>query len=293
MLCIAQAPGALSPDGTLMGGVMATETLARSTQQSPHIPVRTITNDDLRFALQAGLDDFLAMRGDILIAGLVYVAIGIAAVVMTADRPLIPYFFPVVAGVGLFGPVAAVGFYELARRREHGHRSNWGHFFDVIRRPAADDIGAVAALLLIIFMGWLLAAGVLYALLFGFWTPPSIGAFLSAVFTTTRGLELIVLGAVVGAAFGWLVLSLSVASIPMMVDCDVSASDAVSASWRAAQGNKGPMLRWGLIVTGLLVLGSAPLFVGLAFVLPWLGYSTWHLYTRLIDRDAMPRRSCD
>ena len=48
------------------------------------------------------------------------------------------------------------------------------------------------------------------------------------------------------------------------------------------------MFRWGLIVAGLLVLGSLPLFVGLAFVLPWLGYSTWHLYTRLIDRDAIP-----
>ena len=47
------------------------------------------------------------------------------------------------------------------------------------------------------------------------------------------------------------------------------------------------MVRWGLIVLGLLILGSIPLFVGLAFVLPWLGYATWHLYTRLIDRDAL------
>ena len=30
--------------------------------------------------------------------------------------------------------------------------------------------------------------------------------------------------------------------------------------------------------------------VGLAFVLPWLGYSTWHLYTRLIDREALQTR---
>ena len=67
----------------------------------------------------------------------------------------------------------------------------------------------------------------------------------------------------------------------------------MSASWRAAQANKGLMLRWGLIVVGLLVLGIAPLFVGLAFVLPWLGYSTWHLYTRLIDREHVPGRRCD
>ena len=79
----------------------------------------------------------------------------------------------------------------------------------------------------------------------------------------------------------------------MLVDCDVRASEAISTSWRATQANKGEMLRWGLIVTGLLILGSAPLFVGLAFVLPWLGYSTWHLYTQLVDREAIPGRRCD
>jgi len=45
--------------------------------------------------------------------------------------------------------------------------------------------------------------------------------------------------------------------------------------------------RWGVVVTLLLALGSIPLFVGLAFVLPWLGYSTWHLYTRLVDRSGI------
>jgi uncharacterized membrane protein len=92
--------------------------------------------------------------------------------------------------------------------------------------------------------------------------------------------------------FGWIVLALSVASLPMLVDCDVSAAEAVSASWRAANANKGAMVRWGLTVTALLVIGSIPLFVGLAFVLPWLGYATWHLYTRLIDRSAIAPR-CD
>jgi len=271
----------------------ATKTVARGSDEARQIPIRKITNDDLRFALREGLDDFLAMRGDILIAGLVYTFIGIAAVVMTTNKPLMPYFLPVVAGVGLLGPIAAVGFYELARRREDGHRSNWSHFFDVVKRPAADDMSIVAGLLLVIFMGWLLAAGALYALLFGLWTPTSIGEFVTTIFTTLNGWVLIVLGAIVGALFGWLVLALSVVSLPMMVDCDVSSSEALSASWRAAHANKGLMFRWGLIVTGLLILGSAPLFVGLAFVLPWLGYSTWHLYTRLIDREAIPGRRCD
>jgi len=270
---------------------MATETMSasRSTRAKP-IPVRTITDEDLRFALRQGYEDFGDLRGDLVFAGLIYTVIGLAAVVMTTSRPLMPFFYPVVAGVALLGPIAAVGFYELARRRENGHEVHWFHFLDVRKRPSVDDMGMVAGLLLLIFLGWLLAAGALYALIFGWAPPTSIGGFLAMIFTTARGWALIVAGAIVGAIFGWIVLALSVASLPMLVDCDVSAAEAVSASWRAAHANKREMIRWGIVVTALLVLGSIPLFVGLAFVLPWLGYSTWHLYTRLIDRDAIPAR---
>jgi len=270
---------------------MATETVAAVPrgERTKAITVRTITDEDLRSSLRQGYADFGDLRGDLIFAGLIYTVIGIAAVVMTTSRPLIPFFYPVVAGIALLGPVAAVGFYELARRRELGQEVHWFNFLDVRKRPTVDDMGMVAGLLLVIFVGWLLAAGLLYALLFGWATPTSVSGFLSAVFTTPRGWALIVAGLVIGAIFGWFVLALSVVSLPMLVDCDVSAADAVSASWRAAHANKAEMIRWGIVVAALLVLGSIPLFVGLAFVLPWLGYSTWHLYTRLIDREAIPR----
>lgn len=264
---------------------------SRRAASTKRIPIRTITNDDLRLSLKQGLEDFGAMRGDIFFAGAIYTLVGIAAVVMTTNAPLMPFFVPVVAGIGLLGPVVAVGFYELARRRERGARDHhWSHFFDVRKRPSADDFGFVAGLLLTIFLAWLVVAGLLYMAIFGWAAPNSVADFLTMIFTTQRGWALILGGGVIGAIFGWVVLALSVASMPMLVDCDVSAVDAVSASWRSTNANKGPMLRWGIIVSGLLVLGSIPLFVGLAFVLPWLGYSTWHLYTRLIDREAIPAR---
>jgi uncharacterized membrane protein len=270
---------------------MATRPLAApAAAPRARIAIRKIANNDLRWALRQGLADFQDMRGDLVFAGLIYTVIGIAAAVMTTNGPLMPFFFPVVAGVGLLGPVTAVGFYELARRREDGLESGWKHFLDVRHRPAIDDMGIVAGLLLAIFGAWLLAAGLLYVSLFGWATPTSITGFFGMVFTTPAGWALILIGAAVGALFGWLVLALSVVSLPMLVDCDVSAGEAVSASWRAAHANKPEMIRWGLTVLALLVLGSIPLFVGLAFVLPWLGYSTWHLYTRLVDREAIARR---
>jgi uncharacterized membrane protein len=73
----------------------------------------------------------------------------------------------------------------------------------------------------------------------------------------------------------------------MLVDCNIEARTAVDTSIRAFMANKGLMLRWGFTIAFLLVLGSIPLFIGLAVVLPWLGYATWHLYTHLIDRSAL------
>lgn len=270
---------------------MATQTMSASrSSRAKQISVRTITDDDLRSSLKLGWEDFSDLRGDIFFAGVIYTLIGLAAVVMTTSAPLIPFFFPVVAGVALLGPIAAVGFYELARQRENGRDVHWYNFLDVRKLPSLDDMGIVAGLLLLIFVGWLLVAGLLYALIFGWMTPTSVGGFLSMIFTTARGWTLVVAGAVAGAFFGWFVLALSVVSLPMLVDCDISAAEAVSTSWRATYANKGEMIRWGILVTALLVLGSIPAFVGLAFVLPWLGYSTWHLYTRLIDRESIPAK---
>ena len=168
---------------------MATKTIARggASRRAVQISVRKISHEDLSIALRQGLDDFLTFRGDIVFAGLVYTFIGLAAVVMTTSAPLMPFFLPVVAGVGLLGPVAAVGFYELARRREAGQKDiHWFNFLEVRKRPSVDDMGMVAGLLLGIFFVWLLAAGALYAALFGWATPTSVSEFLAMVFTTLR-----------------------------------------------------------------------------------------------------------
>ena len=282
---------------------MPATTVSRSTaSRTGQIPVRKITNADANAALREGWADFMAMRGDLIFVGLLYPLIGVVVATAILGGPLLPLLFPIVAGIGLLGPVAAIGFYEMARRREQGLSSNWQHFLDVRKRPAADEIATVAGLLLAIFALWLVAAGALYVLLWGWWNPPwlsafvwydphSPGDFLTRLFTTTEGWALIIIGNLVGLAFAALVVGISVVSLPMLVDCEVSASRAVSTSWRAARANPGVLFRWGLIVAALLVLGSIPLFIGLAVVLPWLGYATWHLYTKLVDRSSIRPRS--
>lgn len=257
---------------------------------APDIPVRTLSPSDLNLSLREGWKDFMSMRGDLIFVGLLYPLIGIVTAAVAFGSNFLQLFFPIAAGISLLGPIVAVGFYELARREEAGLHSNWSHFFDVVKRPSADGLGAVAALLVLIFALWMAAAQGLYAVLWGMtgMTPmDTIGAFLSRLFTTPEGWALIVIGNLIGAAFAVLVLAISFVSLPMLVDCNVDARTAVATSIRAFRANKLMMIRWGLTIGVLLVIGSIPLFIGLAVVLPWLGYATWHLYTHVVDRSAL------
>ena len=101
---------------------------------------------------------------------------------------------------------------------------------------------------------------------------------------------MIVVGTGLGFLFALAVLALGVVSFPLLVDTDKfigttaaeQASVAVRTSVRAALLNPIPMAMWGIIVAGLLILGSLPLLVGLAVVMPLLAHSTWHLYRKLV-----------
>jgi len=263
-----------------------------ATNVSPSNPpaaewVRKISSTDLNDALREGFSDFMAKRGDLLLVGLLYPAIGLIAALVTLGGLRIEYFFPIAAGISLLGPVAAAGFYELARRREASLDSSWSHFLDVVKRPAFESMVVVVAILLLIFGAWVAVAGLLFELTVGV-SSATMGGFLDRLFTTPEGWALILLGNLAGAVFAFLVLTLSVVSMPMLVDRDVGAGNAIRTSIAAVRRNPVVMLRWGIIVGVLLVLGSIPAFIGLAFVLPWLGYATLHLYTKVVDRSMLP-----
>src|SRR5262249_57105654 len=65
----------------------------------------------------------------------------------------------------------------------------------------------------------------------------------------------------------------------------VGAVEGVLMWGGAVAAKAAPMAVWGLIVAGLLVVGSLPFFVGLAVVVPVLGHSTWHLYRKVVEAD--------
>jgi uncharacterized membrane protein len=246
------------------------------------LALRRIGAADLREALAQGLADFTAYRTDVIFLCVVYPFAGLVLARLAFGYDMLPLLFPLASGFALIGPVAAIGLYEMSRRREQGLAIGWTDAFGVVRSPAFGPILVLGLLLLAIFLIWLAVAYGIYWLTLGPEPPASIGGFLGDVFTTAAGWALIVAGVGVGFCFAVVVLAISVVSFPLLLDREVSLGQAVRTSVQVVRANPGAMALWGLIVAGGLVIGSLPLLVGLVVVMPVLGHATWHLYRRVV-----------
>jgi len=245
--------------------------------------VRRIEMADLRDALARGFTDFTECRTDVILLCLIYPLVGLILARLAFGADMLPLLFPLASGFALLGPVAAVGLYEMSRRRERGLAVSWADSFGVIASPRFVAIFVLGLVLLAVFFIWLAAADAIYAATLGPEPPASFGTFLHDVFTTTAGWVMIVAGVGVGFLFALCVLAISVVSFPLLLDRDVGLPTAVLTSLRAVAANPRPMAAWGLLVAAGLVIGSIPLFLGLAIVVPVLGHATWHLYRKVIE----------
>lgn len=247
--------------------------------------VRRIGMNDLRAAVRAGLADFGACRTDVVFLALIYPIAGIILARAAVSLDMLPLVFPLASGFVLVGPVAAVGLYELSRRRELGQPATWAAALGAARSPAIAGIALLGLILAAIFIAWLFTAQAIYAATLGPEPPATLSSFLGDVFTTQPGLIMMITGIGAGFLFAVVVLAISVVSFPLLLDQDVAVHTAVTTSVRAVLANPREMAAWGLFVAASLVLGSLPLFVGLILVIPVLGHATWHLYRRLVGRD--------
>lgn len=241
--------------------------------------VQKLSVTDLKTALRKGLDDFTYFRSDVLFLCLMYPIIGVCLMWVAFDKQLVPLLAPIIMGFALLGPVAAVGLYEMSRRREAGLEASWMNIFDIIRAKSFGAILALGFVLAAFFVMWLLVAQGIYAFTLGYdGAQQPLGVFIGEVLTTSQGRTMAVIGILAGSIFAIGVLFMSVVSFPMMLDRRASLATAVGTSIEVSCKNPRVVLTWGLIVAVLLALGSIPALLGLVFVLPVLGHATWHLY---------------
>lgn len=244
--------------------------------------IRSITVDDITASLREGADDFRAMPAFGMTIGLLFALGGMAIVALAVSYDMVVLAFPMLAGFALIGPFAAMGLYEGSRRRDMGQTVGIGDLFSVRRATTTPNIFFLGFILLFALFVWTRIALLIYALFFGL-QPVSFGALLTEVFTTVNGFTFLLLGNAVGAAFAFIVFSITVVSFPYMLEKDVDPVTAVALSVSAVAKNVVPLAGWALFVAVALVASWAPFFLGLIVVLPVLGHATWRLYKRMIQ----------
>jgi uncharacterized membrane protein len=251
--------------------------------------IRTIGLPDLHRALRLGWEDFKAVPSHAIILCLIYPVLGLVLARLVHGYSVLPLLFPLAAGFALLGPFAALGLYEMSRRRENRLPTTAWDAMDVFRSPSFGAMLGLGTLLLALFVTWIATAQAIYTAAFGYETAANIPDFANRILTTPQGWWLIVAGCGIGFLFALIALCISVVSFPIMLDRHTGAGEAMVTSLRAVAKNPVPMAAWGLIVAVLLVAGSLPFFLGLAIVIPLLGHATWHLYRELIEAELNPQ----
>jgi len=254
-----------------------------TTEEKAVIPViaQDLTVSDLRQALAAGWSDFRAHPFFGLLFSGVYAFVGLGLFLGVSTWGGLAWYIPAIAGFPIVAPFIGVGLYEVSRRRELGLPMRWAPILKAIRGHGDDQIALMGGLVFVAFSFWVILAHTISLVFL-----PDIGATTNPLgaFVTGPGIAMLAVGSAVGGLMAWVLFSLTIISLPMLVDRDVDCITAMIASVKAVRSNLAIMLIWAMFVAMALVAGMALLFLGLLVVLPVLGHATWHLYRRAVQQ---------
>ncbi len=171
----------------------------RTTRLRPII--RTIGLSDLHDALRLGWEDFKAVPSHAIMLCVIYPVLGLMLARAAFGYAVLPLLFPLAAGFALVGPFAALGLYELSRRRERGEEATAWDALEVLQSPSFGAMLGLGTLLLALFVTWVATAQAIYVAVFGYEGAAGIPDFATRVLTTPQGWWLIVVGCGVGFLF--------------------------------------------------------------------------------------------
>ena len=180
--------------------------------------------------------------------------------------------------------VVAFGLYEKSRRLETGERTDLAGMIFVKPRSGYQAL-FMGVMLLGLFLLWLRAAVLIYALFFGMVPFPGTDELIPMLFLTPTGWALLLTGSAVGALFAAFAFAISVFAVPMLLNERTDALSAMGISMAMVWANLPVMLVWGAIVMVLFALSVATAFIGLVIVFPMLGHATWHAYRAIRPDD--------
>lgn len=256
-----------------------------NSQRRPQPQVKTLKVGDITASLRAGLLDYCAHPMMSSFFGLFYAVFGILFVWCLIWLGKIWMIIPAMVGFPLVAPFAAAGLYEMSRRRQRGEAFGWGEILMVMAAQRKREMGWMAFVTLFVFWVWMYQVRLWLAVILQDASFSDLDGFLQTVFFTPEGWTFLTIGTCAGAFLSTVLFSVTVVSMPMLLDREVDFVTAMLTSVRVVAQNPYVMLGWGGIISATMVLSLIPWFLGLIFTLPVLGHTTWHLYQRAVAAD--------
>lgn len=261
---------------------------ANATSQVPasRLEIRKVDPAMIRGALSEGIADFKRRPAMSLFFGLVYTLLGLAILAAVTVYGSIWLIVPLAVGFPLVAPFLAAGLYEMSRRYENGEDFSWSEIFTVVFRQQKREFGWMAFVTLFIFWVWIYQVRLWLTIFLQWHSFSSFDAFLNIVMTTQEGWGFLIVGTLVGAFLSTVLFSVTVISMPLLLHRDIDFVSAMILSIRTVFENLPVMLGWGIVIALLIFLSMIPAFLGLLFMLPILGHTTWRLYRKVIAEKA-------
>ncbi len=247
-----------------------------------HQPVKykinTITFKDLKRAIKSGIADFFKKPFLSLFFGIVYAAFGL--VFFAGLLVFVQIWLVIPAGVGfpLIAPFIAAGLYEMSRKYKRQEGFTTKDIFTVIFKQQRREFGWMAFVVLFVFWIWIYQARLLLALFLQWQSFSSLEAFITILTTTQEGALFLIVGTIVGAAMATILFSITVVTMPLLLDREIDFVSAMLISIQSVRENFIIMLLWAGIIGGLVLISLLPAFLGLIITLPVLGHISWHIY---------------
>lgn len=189
-----------------------------------------------------------------------------------------------ICGFMFIGLILAAGLCELSWRHEKHEHLDFYHSLSRLRQ-CQNTLCRFAGVLLGFSIVWFTLSALILSLTLGI-VAPSIerslwGEFSELVTNQQTVLYLLIGGLLMVAAF-----SVSVVSIPAIIEMNLSVKEAMPLSFKVFITNLSSMVVWGSLIILLFLLGLSTLLFGMIMISPLLGHATWYAYRDLVKGEV-------
>jgi uncharacterized membrane protein len=243
-----------------------------------HVEIRRVSAMRAVEWLRRGWDDVIHTKAASLGHGALITALGAILLMLGSSHAYL--VAAAISGYLLVGPIMTTGLCELSRRRVNGEKTGFDESLQGMKRNP-EGLAYFGVVLAIIAAAWFVLSGIVLQSVLQE-SAPSLSVALWGSFSdvASRPQLLAYIGS--GAFLAAIVFTLSVVSVPLIIDRHASALDAMWISTKVTFWNLPAMLVWAAVIVGLTVIGFAPFLLGMIVVAPILGHATWHAYRELI-----------